>query len=283
MPQNAAGWRIEPPVSVPSAHGARPPATAAAEPPDEPPGTQRQVPRVAGQLVGGVLGRGAHRELVHVQSCRARRGPPSCTRLDDVGVDDRQEALEDARAGRRRHAARREQVLEPIGTPCHAAAAGRVELAGARQRAVGVGVQEGAGLVVGRDPVEVGLRPARRRRSRARRAAPPRARPSARGSRWRPSQAPIGGTRKPSWAGSGAFRSASACDTDGTGTSSASTFTRSSGCEVDRHARQVERGDRRDVREDGLELRAQRRDLVVVRGRAARAARRAGRRNRSAP
>ncbi len=39
MPQNAAGWRIEPPVSVPSAQGARPPATAAAEPPDEPPGT----------------------------------------------------------------------------------------------------------------------------------------------------------------------------------------------------------------------------------------------------
>ena len=34
----AAGWRIEPPVSVPMAHGARPPATAADEPPDEPPG-----------------------------------------------------------------------------------------------------------------------------------------------------------------------------------------------------------------------------------------------------
>ena len=36
MPQSAAGWRIEPPVSVPSAHGARPAATAAALPPDEP-------------------------------------------------------------------------------------------------------------------------------------------------------------------------------------------------------------------------------------------------------
>ena len=40
MPQNAAGWRIDPPVSVPSASGANPAATAAAEPPDEPPGTR---------------------------------------------------------------------------------------------------------------------------------------------------------------------------------------------------------------------------------------------------
>src|SRR6185312_12575252 len=39
MPQNAAGWRIEPPVSVPVAPRQRPAATAAAEPPDEPPGT----------------------------------------------------------------------------------------------------------------------------------------------------------------------------------------------------------------------------------------------------
>ncbi len=39
MPQNAAGWRIEPPVSVPVAPAHSPAATAAAEPPDEPPGT----------------------------------------------------------------------------------------------------------------------------------------------------------------------------------------------------------------------------------------------------
>ena len=37
-PVIAAGWRIEPPVSVPSAHGASPPATAADDPPEEPPG-----------------------------------------------------------------------------------------------------------------------------------------------------------------------------------------------------------------------------------------------------
>ena len=40
MPEKAAGWRIDPPVSVPRAQGASPPATAAAEPPEEPPGTR---------------------------------------------------------------------------------------------------------------------------------------------------------------------------------------------------------------------------------------------------
>ena len=39
-PQSEAGWRMEPPVSVPSATGAWNAATAAAEPPDEPPGTR---------------------------------------------------------------------------------------------------------------------------------------------------------------------------------------------------------------------------------------------------
>src|SRR3954463_14841747 len=40
MPQSAAGCLIEPPVSEPSAHGASPALTAAAEPPPEPPGTR---------------------------------------------------------------------------------------------------------------------------------------------------------------------------------------------------------------------------------------------------
>jgi hypothetical protein len=39
-PQTAAGWRIEPPVSVPIPSGASKPATAAADPPEEPPGTR---------------------------------------------------------------------------------------------------------------------------------------------------------------------------------------------------------------------------------------------------
>src|SRR5437867_1849375 len=39
-PQKAAGWRMEPPVSLPNAPAASPPATAAADPPDDPPGTR---------------------------------------------------------------------------------------------------------------------------------------------------------------------------------------------------------------------------------------------------
>src|SRR3954465_14865660 len=46
IPHRAAGWRIEPPVSVPSAHGAVPAATAAALPPLEPPGTRLRAPRL---------------------------------------------------------------------------------------------------------------------------------------------------------------------------------------------------------------------------------------------
>src|SRR5206468_2238858 len=40
VPVNAAGWRIEPPVSVAVAPRHSLAATAAAEPPDEPPGTR---------------------------------------------------------------------------------------------------------------------------------------------------------------------------------------------------------------------------------------------------
>ena len=40
MPEKLAGWRIEPPVSVPVVAGTSRAATAAAEPPDEPPGTR---------------------------------------------------------------------------------------------------------------------------------------------------------------------------------------------------------------------------------------------------
>src|SRR5216684_630834 len=40
MPQKAAGWRIDPPVSDPSASGVRRAATAAADPPLDPPGVR---------------------------------------------------------------------------------------------------------------------------------------------------------------------------------------------------------------------------------------------------
>src|SRR6202042_3934837 len=40
MPQKRAGARIEPPVSLPIAQGARPPATATAAPDEDPPATR---------------------------------------------------------------------------------------------------------------------------------------------------------------------------------------------------------------------------------------------------
>ncbi len=41
MPVKAAGWRIEPPVSLAVAARQRCAATAAADPPDDPPGVRR--------------------------------------------------------------------------------------------------------------------------------------------------------------------------------------------------------------------------------------------------
>ena len=66
MPQSAAGWRMEPPVSLPSAQSASPAATAAAEPPLLPPGTVLRSHGLARDLVRRVLGARAHGELVQV-------------------------------------------------------------------------------------------------------------------------------------------------------------------------------------------------------------------------
>ena len=62
--QNAAGWRIDPPVSVPVAAGANSADTAAAEPPegaeslvdrDDETGTYRKLVLQDGRVIGGVL------------------------------------------------------------------------------------------------------------------------------------------------------------------------------------------------------------------------------------
>jgi hypothetical protein len=81
MPQKAAGWRMEPPVSVAVAPSASRAATAAAEPPEEPPGTSTLSSPVA---LPGVLdaaeGRGgvgrAHGELVQVRLAQEHRAVP---------------------------------------------------------------------------------------------------------------------------------------------------------------------------------------------------------------
>src|SRR5262245_5685290 len=57
-PQNAAGMRMEPPPSEAWAAGTRPAATAAADPPDEPPGVRvvshglAVGPKASGSVVG---------------------------------------------------------------------------------------------------------------------------------------------------------------------------------------------------------------------------------------
>ena len=73
MPQKLAGWRIEPPVSVPVAAGSRRAATAAAEPPDEPPGTRAASHGLRTGAEGRVLVARAHRELVAVELAERHR------------------------------------------------------------------------------------------------------------------------------------------------------------------------------------------------------------------
>ena len=64
------GMRIDPPVSVPIDAHPMPAATAAAEPPLEPPGDRRRVARVVHGPECRFVARRAQRELVQVASCR---------------------------------------------------------------------------------------------------------------------------------------------------------------------------------------------------------------------
>jgi len=82
MPVKAAGWRIEPPVSVPVTPGASPAATAAADPPDEPPGVRAALPPSLAR----------HADLVHArQALRLLQLADMPVDLGLVGVE-RQEA-----------------------------------------------------------------------------------------------------------------------------------------------------------------------------------------------
>ncbi len=58
---------MEPPVSEPSATTAMSAATAAAEPPEDPPGTRLRSRGIVYRMQGGVLVRRAHGELVAIQ------------------------------------------------------------------------------------------------------------------------------------------------------------------------------------------------------------------------
>ena len=74
QPQRLAGIRIDPPVSEPSAPAQSPAATAAPEPPLDPPGTRPEVARIARR-------RRLHAPsvFVHPASCRSERRRPRAT------------------------------------------------------------------------------------------------------------------------------------------------------------------------------------------------------------
>ena len=117
IPQNDAGWRIEPPVSVPVAPIASRADTAAAEPPDEPPGTSSgggvlpPLPRICHRAIGRGHVRRTHGELVHVRLAEEDRAVAQQVGTDGAFIR-RHERVEDAAAGGGAHALGAEQVLD---------------------------------------------------------------------------------------------------------------------------------------------------------------------------
>ena len=116
MPENDAGWRIDPPVSVPTAPEHSRAATAAAEPPDEPPGTSfaSDPRRRHGETTGPKQEVSfdepmANSSLLSLPSITA----PSRQRLAlTVEFVSRDEVLQDVRAGGGAHACGAEHVLD---------------------------------------------------------------------------------------------------------------------------------------------------------------------------
>ena len=110
-PLSAAGWRIEPPVSVPMPSGAWYADTATAEPPLLPPGT---VSRSHGLLVGPNALCSVDEPIANSSMFVLPRitAPDVSQPLGDVRVVRGEVALEDARPGGRLAALDRDEVLE---------------------------------------------------------------------------------------------------------------------------------------------------------------------------
>ena len=117
-PQNDAGWRIEPPVSVPVLAGIRRAATATALAPDEPPGMWSRFHglRTGSGLswptaaIGRVFVRRTHGEFVAVELAQRHRALFRQSG-DHGGVERRAVALQHARAGGAGEVAGDEDVL----------------------------------------------------------------------------------------------------------------------------------------------------------------------------
>ena len=111
MPHIAAGCRIDPPVSDPSASGVMPAATATADPPLDPPGMRssaqglRDGPNAEFSVDDPI----ANSSQLVLPTMTA---PAACEPRHDRGVVGRDEGFEDARRRRRPQAARADVVLE---------------------------------------------------------------------------------------------------------------------------------------------------------------------------
>ena len=162
MPVTAAGWRIEPPVSVPMRERGLSRRHRRTRPTRRAAGDPVEVPRVAGDAVRGVLGRRAHRELVHVRLAEDDHAP-ALQPLDHRGVVRRTPPLEDLRPAGRGRTPHREDVLQRQRhsgerTQRLAVGARAVDRICLGERELAVDVQEGVdGLVGALDAVEVRL------------------------------------------------------------------------------------------------------------------------------
>ena len=115
QPDDAAergGWRIEPPVSVPSAPRHWPRRDRRGRAARRAARDAREVPRVARRAERGVLGRRAHRELVAVGLAEQHRAGRRAAGASTRGVVRRDEVLEDLRRRGRADARGHEDVLE---------------------------------------------------------------------------------------------------------------------------------------------------------------------------
>ena len=118
MPEKLAGWRIEPPVSVPVAAGSEPRRDRGGRAARRAARHARRVPRVAHRAEGRVLVGRAHRELVAVELAERHRARGLGEARDDGGVERARVAVEHASSRRWWRSSRVTKMsLCAIGTP----------------------------------------------------------------------------------------------------------------------------------------------------------------------
>ena len=111
MPQLADGIRIDPPVSVPIDASPMPQATAAADPPLDPPADRDGIDRMMDRAKRGVLAGRAERELMQVGLADEHRAGVAKPR-DDWRVGRRNAVVQHVRGRGRDLAGDVDQVLE---------------------------------------------------------------------------------------------------------------------------------------------------------------------------